>query len=124
MAAVVAQPREFAAVDCARRQLGDCDLRPAAGEAEPAGHPRRVGRRRVEYRDRRDLLALEFEKDVDRIEPVERELLDRHRGPERRSLLRQPSGAGRVANGCGAVDPLRIPHAEPARGPLPCVVEE
>jgi hypothetical protein len=124
MTAAPAQPLEFAAIDRARRQLGDKNFRIAAGQSQPAAHSRRIGRRRLENRDCFDPLAAEFEKSGHRIEPVEREFLDRHRGTERRCLPRQPLGAGRVAGAGRAMGALRIPIGQPSRGAALCVVEE
>ena len=118
MPARPAQPLVFAAIDRPRRQFGDGDLGGAAGQPKPPGDARRIGRRRVEHRNRLDPRAADFEKRRHRVEAFEREFLDRHRSAERRRFARQPVGAGIVARGRGAVDALRVPRGEPARGAL------
>ena len=109
MRAVAAQSLELASIDRARRQFGYADFGIAAGRAEPAGNPLRLGRRRVEDRNGGDLPYAEFDKTLDGVEPVEREFLNRDRGTGNRGFLREPFGTGEVARRAGAVQALTIP---------------
>ena len=111
--AVAAQALELAAVDRARRQFGDADLGLAANRAEPAGNSRRIGGRGVEYRHRRDLPHAEFDKALERIDPVECEFLDPDFGAERHRFLSEPLGTGQIARCSGAVQTLAVPRPQP-----------
>src|ERR1051325_3710691 len=91
MRAVAANALELAGIDRARRQFGDADLGIAADRAEPTTYALCVGGWRVEHRHRRDLPRAEFDKAFDRVEPGERQFLDRHACAERRRLPRQPA---------------------------------
>ena len=115
VAGVAADTLEFAGIDCARRQFGDADIGVAAEDAETPFNSGVRGRRRIEHRHRRDLPHAEFEKAADRVEPVEREFLDRHLDAECGRLPRQPGGAGSAADRRGAVDAELIPGGEPCR---------
>src|SRR5207248_9850877 len=88
----------------------------AANRAEPAGNSRRIGGWGVEYRHRRDLPHAEFDKALDRIDPVECEFLDPDFGAERHRFLPKPLGAGQIARCSGAVEALPIPGGQPRRG--------
>ena len=85
LAGGAAQPLEFARIDRARGQFGDGDLDP-----EPALDTGGTRSRRIKHRHRRDPLAGDVEPGSERVEPVERNLLERGRDAERFGLGGEP----------------------------------
>ena len=67
----------------------------------------------VENRYAGNARTVEFQIGVNRIEAIQRELLDLGRSAEVGGLADQPVGAGLVTRRGGAMDALRIPCAQP-----------
>src|SRR5580698_2218782 len=114
----MAEALVFAAVDGLRRQTRDCDLRFRAGQTEPADDTVGAGCRRVESRNGRDPGSIEFKKAVDRVEPVEGEVLTADIGAKRLRFRSEPSRASGVAVRPYAVQALTVPGRKPPRRPV------